>query len=323
LGIQTQLSSAVNRVRQSLNRRYRNSRCPDLDLSKAEAEARVFCFAGEFGYEIISWLPYLHYLKRELGVRLRTCGRPGSSVLYPFSDEHLEFGPGKTGQMWGEFETYEEIRAELSLPELIHPRKRRRIVVAGAQWLVTGIHERIPEENYVRLDYGSVRDPLPFDLERPVIVINNKFYTQWGMDRPVNSFYRDDLIELRDYLLGRGYAVVYNHFRELTRSEKQLVHRDHDLFGTVPHTVDLNDHYGTADALERNRAQISLYNRAELVIAPQGGSVYLPAVARRPLLILMRKGEYLDYTELGRIYEVEVDVFYEVRHMLAWLSRHD
>jgi hypothetical protein len=36
--------------------------------------------------------------------------------------------------------------------------------------------------------------------------------------------------------------------------------------------------------------------------------------------MLMRKGDYIDFRELSRVYRVEVDVFYEVPHMLAWLG---
>jgi hypothetical protein len=38
--------------------------------------------------------------------------------------------------------------------------------------------------------------------------------------------------------------------------------------------------------------------------------------------MLMRIGDYIDYRELGRVYGVDVNVFYEVPHMLAWLAPH-
>ena len=129
---------------------------------------------------------------------------------------------------------------------------------------------------------------------------------------------------MRDFLVGHGYAVVYNHFREKTRTDLPIsgvTLDDSGIFGTVEHTYDLSDEYRrTTDINERNRAQLSVYNQAALVISPQGGPVYLPALCRRNVLMLMRMGDYIDYTELSRVYGVQIDAFYEVRHMFAWLA---
>ena len=295
---------------------------PDIDISAREASDHVFCFAGEFGYELISWLPYLHDLKRNLDFRLVTCGRPGSKVFYNFSDEHHEFGVGVVGDMWGDLPTYASLRASLGGKPFIFPRIKRNIRVGGRSWTMRDIHREIPDDYWAPLDYSAVRLPTPFRFERPFIVVNNKFVGEWGRP-PINYFNREELIAVRDFLVARGYAVVYNHFREKTRTDPILGVEldDSGIFGTVEHTYDLSDEYRrTNDIGERNRAQISVYNQAAFVVTPQGGPTYLPAICRRNLVMLMRKGDYIDFRELSRVYGVDVDVFYEVPHMLAWLG---
>src|SRR5262249_30235444 len=134
----------------------------DLDITAEEASNHVFCFAGEFGYELVSWLPYLLHLKRHVGCRLVTYGRPGSSVCYGFSDEHREFGVGVVGDMWGDIPTYRLLQDELGGKPIVFPRVNRNIRVAGHPWGMRDIHRAIPDRNYERLDYSSVRLPTPF-----------------------------------------------------------------------------------------------------------------------------------------------------------------
>ena len=35
----------------------------------------------------------------------------------------------------------------------------------------------------------------------------------------------------------------------------------------------------------------------------------------------MKIGDYIDYLELARLYDIKTEVFYEVRHMMVWLER--
>lgn len=313
----------LTQVALSALRRLRGQNgAPDVDISAREASNHVFCFAGEFGYELISWLPYLLDLKRHLDFRLVTCGRPGSKVFYNFSDEHHEFGVGVSGDMWGDIPTYASLRASLGGKPFVFPRVKRNIRVGGRAWTMRDIHREIPDENYTPLDYSAIRLPTPFHFDRPFVVVNNKFVREWG-HLPINYFNREELVAVRDFLVGRGYAVVYNHFREKTRTDIDFGVEldDSGIFGTVEHTYDLSDAYRrTSDINERNSMQLSVYNQAAFVVTPQGGPTYLPAICRRNLVMLMRKGDYIDFQELSRVYGVQVDIFYEVRHMFAWLA---
>lgn len=314
------------RYRRAMNRIRRRFSEPPLDLSHEEAERARFCFLGEFGYELISWLPYLLYLKRERKLRLRTVGRPGSSVFYTFSDEHVEVEASLIGTVWGDPAAYAQLRRRWPGELLVHPGRdlinRRIIRVDGAEWTTRNIHAPIRLTHYALLDGSHIApwSPLP---GRPIVVINNKYFVQWPdvYSHPVNYFDRESLTALRDFLTGRGYGVVYNHFVERTAVDEHLALDDQGIFGEAADTYDLSDDYRrAATPANRNRLQWSVYRAASLVIGPQGGNMYLPAISRKPLVILMRAGEYIDYTELGRIYGVPVEVFYEPRHMLAWLE---
>jgi hypothetical protein len=77
-------------------------RVASIELSRDEAARARFCFLGEFGYEMISWLPYLRFLQDRLDIPLRTAGRPGSRTYYDFSADHIELDGSFLGEMWGE-----------------------------------------------------------------------------------------------------------------------------------------------------------------------------------------------------------------------------
>jgi hypothetical protein len=303
----------------------RSATAPIILDPSAAAKYR-FCFMGEFGYEMISWIPYLLYLKNKLGISLRTMGRTGSSIFYDFSDDHIEL-TDPPGDCWGETALYQSIAAAHPDKKLIHPgpepANRRTIVIGGIDWRNRDIHAPLDGTHYCLPDYSNIRNGSTSG--RPTVVINNKFFLQWPglFKQPVNFIDRETLIELRDLLLSRGYDVVYNHFVEQTAYDKHGNLHDTDLFGQIPGTTDLRSAYAKCrTALERNRLQLATYNSADFVIGVQGGNLYLPAFCRRNLFLIMRVGNYIDYRELARICRIDAEMFYEPKHMLCWLSQH-
>ncbi|MCC7293352.1 MAG: hypothetical protein IT449_14930 [Phycisphaerales bacterium] len=298
-----------------------------IELSIAEAERAWFCFLGEFGYELISWIPYLRYLKQSSGLRLQTVSRPGSKAFYDFSDEHKEAPASYVAGSWGTPQVYARMKARLGGNVLVHPGhdliNKRIIRIGGMEWTTKNIHKRIDEACYAAPNYSFIKawSPLP---DRPIVVINNKYFVQWPdtFDNPVNFFDRPTLLALRDLLVKNGYGVVYNHFTETTAVDQHLMLDDTDIFGGDGATWDMRAEYNCLKRVaDRNCRQLALYNAAQFVIGPQGGNLYLPAVCRKSLYILMRAGEYIDYTELARLYRIPVEVFYEPRHLLCWLER--
>jgi hypothetical protein len=212
---------------------------------------------------------------------------------------------------------------------LVHPGKdpinRREIVIDGHAWTNKNIHSNISEQNYLKPDYSFISGQHPLHCKEPIAVINNKCVRQWPdtFDRPINYFDRPALENLRDLLTRKGYGVVYNHFVEPTKHDQYLDLNDHGIFGQSDSTFDMRCLYKScSNPAERNKLQLALYNASKIVIGPQGGNMYLPAICRRQLFILMRAGDYIDYCELARLYDIDVEVFYEPRHMLCWLDSH-
>lgn len=294
----------------------------DQNLPK-ENEA-FFCFAGEFGYEIVSWIPYLLFLKQKTGIKINTIGRPGSKIFYYFSDSHQEAVlPSDLTGMWGDRQNYQRLAKRLGIKNLISPHNElihdREIKINGYRWTNQDIHVPINQTNYQPMDLSSVKSKLPFSFNK-FVVINNK-YAKDGDQLSPNFFAPTELRALKDFLQRKGYATVYNRFIEPTAIDESYELHDEDIF-VGPQAYDLGPFYlAERDPGRRNQVQVSAYNQASFVIGVQGGNLYLPAVCRKDILMLMKYGLYLDYTELGRIFKVKVDAFYEAKHLLAWLEK--
>lgn len=296
-------------------------------LSEKQAARARFCFAGEFGYELIAWIPYLRFLHNRLGIPLRTASRPGSGAFYTFSADHVELEPDAIGACWGDLKSYAAAARRFRGETLVHPGAQKNCIsqahieVGGCVWSTRDIHRPIGLTSYERLDFSDIAPWSPI-ADRAIVVINNKYFVQWAdrYDRPVNYLDPDALRELRDLLTVKGYGVVYNHFVEHTATDEHLELADAGIFGNDPATFDMRSRYHAGmSSGDRNLLQLSLYRAASLVIGPQGGNLYLPVTCRRPFMMLMRSGDYIDYLELARLYEVEMEAFYEPRHLLNWL----
>lgn len=300
-----------------------------VEISWDELEGARFCFAGEFGYELVSWLPYVNFLSSKTPIPLKTASRPGSLPLYYFSADHCELQPNDIGNMWGDVSTYWRLAQRFEGERLIFPGpqfvNRKHISVAGYDWEVKDIHARIRAENYLLPPYGELRKEIPFKPNGPLVTINNKYFVQWSplFDSPVNYFNRDELILLRDLLVRCGFFVVYNHFTEKTSHDEHLRLNDEGIFGHDEHTVDMRTYYGSMDSSARNECQMAVYARSASVIGPQGGNLYLPAICGCNLIVLMRHGVLLDYQELARLGNARVEAFYDSKHMILWLKTED
>lgn len=300
---------------------------PQIILSKEETSHSWFCFLGEFGYEMVSWVPFLLFLKEKVGVKMRTIGRPGSSIFYYFSDEHIELDASFVGHVWGDPLLYAKVAKMFHNDILIYPGKKcvneKKIIIAGHAWLNKNIHRRIIEKNYLKPDYSFV-SPLSIIPNKQIVTINNKYMRQWPdiYEYPVNYFDQDALLKLKKILTDKGYGVVYNHYIEKTSADEYPEFDDLDIFGNDSNTYDMRKLYEKcANIRERNKKQLELYNSSTFVIAPQGGNIYLPTICRCPIFVLMRAGDYIDYLELGRLYNVNIEMFYEPKHLVSWLEK--
>lgn len=288
-----------------------------------------FCAAGEWGFEIMSWIPYLLFIKQKTGIKLNTISRPGSKVFYYFSDSHTELLPEEISNVWGDKKKYLEIKKRLGIKEMVYVcneyiRGGLDIIINEYKWNVKDVHAHIDEKtSFSKPDFSNISSKLPFNFTRPFVIINNKYATEWVGNSPINFFSRTELIELRDNLIAKGYSVVYNRFIEQTNYDTFHELKDSDIF-TIPNCYDMRNFYNKEKSPEiRNVVQISMYNKASFIFCIQGGNVYLPAICGRKIFMLMKKGDYIDYTELSRIYNLpNIEVFYENRHLLNWIDNH-
>lgn len=295
-------------------------------IDKSTASNSVFCFLGEFGYEMISWIPYLLYLKKKVGITLNTISRKGSKPFYYFSDKHFEVDPRFIGDTWGNPEHYIRLMNNNQNVNIIHPGidfiNKKQISVDGAEWENKDIHSFINTNNYLTPDYKHINFKLPFELTKPYVVLNNKYFRQWfhKYKAPINYYDRKELDNIITTLMDFGYSVVYNHFIENTSSDEYFEFDFKSASYNDERFVDLNEYYKSLKLEERNMLQLTLFNDADFVIGTQGGNMYLPAVCGKDLWILMRHGQYIDYIEFAKLYDIQVNVFYEPWHLIETLK---
>lgn len=301
---------------------------PDVKVSPQNIDSYIFCFLGEFGYELIAWLPFLKFIKEKYKLKIKTCSFHGASTLYNFSDKHIEFDFSIQKDCWGSIEDYCLLQRELNLnlENMIFPCNiniNREIHIGNCNWNIKDIHNIIPLNHYSLLNYSNINGKLPFETDKKIAVINNKSYFQFNGNILIKNFYnRDELLQIKKHLSKQGFYVVYNHYRDihLNNNEKNSNLNDDDIFGFDNNSYDMNNFYhNIEDMNERNNMQISLFNIADIVFCVQGGNVYLPAICRKKILLLMREGAYIDYQELSRVYSVNLECFYEVKHMLNYV----
>ncbi len=285
------------------------------------AEARI-CFGGEFGYELVSWLPYLNFVAHELGVGLRTCSRPGSGLLYGFSDDHIEMEFTWRPDRFGSTSSEEAFRSRFGR-SAVFPRQPQDgrafpLSIGGIRWEHQWIHSRLASANYRALTLPT--SPAHFLPDRPIAVINNKDFENWGNRDPQlrESFTSDDLVTLRDILIERGFFVVYHPFVEPVQEDRFAI-QDEALFGG-PGSLDMRAVYGSASSAEQvMQLQLALYGAAQLAVCPQGGNSFLPIILGLRTVVLSTRGRLIEYQDLARLYSADVHVHTSVRSIIAAL----
>ncbi len=296
-------------------------------ISREEASKAIFCFLGEFYDELISWIPYLYFIKKKLNIKITTLSRPGSKIFYYFSNNHIEFEQELFDDEWGEDNTYQKLSERFPNTLLIHPGydliNQRLIQIDGYTWENKNIHTIISTKNHLLPDYSFVNKNLPVEIQKPFVVINNAFSLQLYQKykAPINYFDREDLTLMKEKLYEMGYFIVYNHFVAQGESTQNFQLDDDYIFGLDQKSFDLKNVYNHLKSTGNlNEFQLTLYNQAEFVLGPQGNNLYLPALCRKNLWILMRDGNYFEYLEIGKIFDIEINIFYEPIHLINSLK---
>ncbi len=296
---------------------------------EANADDVYLAQLGEFGFEMISWIPYLTYLKSQ-GIHMKTIGRKGSSVFYEnISDEHIEVGDEYIGNSGtGDLSRIEKLKDDMKLP-IFAPCKERcgfEYFVNGIEWQVHDIHSNYPTEHLRKPVFpaqnilGIGEKKLSF---RGLVTINNKSYLSEFAGLVNNFFVEEELNVLFEFLSNNGFLVVYNCPMNLFIEEddkfKNYVLKCND-FGRNDSILSLHDYSdGTEDKWDR--IQLECWQNSDFVIQPPGGAAAVVELLGIRKFNLMRKGDYQDDLYLSKLYGGQSDTFYEVRHMLAYMEK--
>ncbi|MDL2217831.1 hypothetical protein LJC27_04160 [Christensenellaceae bacterium OttesenSCG-928-M15] len=297
---------------------------------EANAEDVYLAQLGEFGYEMVSWIPYLTYLRSQ-GIRLKTIGRKGSSVFYEsISEEHIEVGDEYIGHGgMGDLDKIEKLKRDLGLP-IFGPCKETsgfEFCVNGVEWQVHDIHADYPVKHLKKPDF-----PLQNILDikgkksgyRGMVTINNKNYVNSMVAGLIkNYFVSEELAAIVQFLRERGFFVVYNDSSVVYEKKENPIdgyvsavqfETGHD---SVLNLQDYSD--GTEDKWDR--MQLECWQNSDFVIQSPGGAAAVVELLGVRKFNLMRKGDYQDDLYLSKLYGGQSDTFYEVRHMLAYMEK--
>ena len=305
---------------------------PDTTLRGDDLERCWFYCGGEFGYEIVSWAPYLRFLKSSGLGPIQVITRRGASIYYDYADSVLEIDPDTNESGWTRLRHTRSIKASANLPHghrVVAPYNIRlnplvgfsqEIRVDGHRWCYRDIHAPFSGENWMALDPEATKfHPLsPLLTDRPFILISNKRQLQWSQsaEDPLNSFDSDDLQTLCELGSRLGFRVLYNFFAKPD-------HLNRDLFSSDP-SSDLVDIWAAFPEIrdnQRNQLLLTLFRTASLHLSVQGGGCYVPAMLGVPQEILMRQGDYVDYVTLAKITGSNIRCHYEVNTMVTSLEK--
>jgi hypothetical protein len=236
-------------------------------------------FAGEFGAELNSFVPFVYWLHQAGLMAGRRIGTyRGMRPFYFF------LGPGQIAERDG-------------------PRR----YVAPSQrpaWLPTRndhVARRGPFEMFP--DYRSAYRDGRFDVDRPLLVVHNKVTPEWDrppvnvislpvLDRLFAALAADfHVVYLRPGLLGTpdGYSV--DHQRDLPFDDLALLrrHPEVELFDELAAAL--------AHAMPYNEAKLRLYAHADFHITVQGGNAHLLSMFPGGMVaILHRAGQEIRHS---------------------------
>ena len=230
----------------------------------------VNSFGIEFGYEMLSALPYAYYLHTE-GLLEKTISLKDSRELYYFSKNHEEKDIQRS---W--YNMPEALKAEI--PNIY-------IHLESLDWF-----------RFKAPPYKEVFKNDRFVYEKPIIVIANKYNMEWS-DKPYNYL---DVPTLRRLfrMLRQDYQVVYN------RLTKEMGYDDHAesldlgefemIKNEFPEVLTIQQLLSENPDLSYNGLMLRVCANCEKFISVQGGSSIFASFFGGQNIIYAVKGQELD-----------------------------
>ena len=288
-----------------------------VDLSQKSIDQHLFCFFGEFGYGLTTWLPYLNQVSEESGIQFRTCGLPGSTPFFSnFSKEHTEIQIksldeiGNSATQGDTFRVYKEIRKHFPSGSIILPTPG--IEINGVKWKNTNLHIKFDRScgNFTKLPPLPEQSKIAENNNPRRVVINIKDYHNWQNDAIQNYYTEDDLKRIVQH---HKNDEIFINYPSLPREDSSSGYFTVDIpFGQ--NTTSAEEIYrGCSTIGEINERQIELLASADLIYATQGGNAVLSILCGKEINIIMRGGmDYPDFTYLGEKLKKQVQIFFEL-----------
>ncbi len=213
----------------------------------------------EFGYELISVLPYAYYLHTK-GQLTETVSGNDTECLYYFSPKH---------------KINKKIRDWHNTPKVKTPNNR--IHTSGLdtrQFLPPPLKEQYKNKKY--------------KFKKETIVIANRYNIEWN-ERPINYFDLDILEKLFE-LLQDEYQIVYINIdgqKELYDNAPPMPLGDFELLKKYPKVINIHD---IKTKLSFNTLQLKIFANCEKYITLNGGHAILAAYFGGENIIMSKYG---------------------------------
>ena len=236
-----------------------------------------FEYAGEFGNEITTFIPFVAWLKRigQLSGR-RIVSYQGMRPYYFFLDE-------------SEFEEKNE--------------PRRWLPTAQRRWPSNSTYTATASPWHVYPDYRQHFRNAGRQFSRPVLFIQNKFTVEWG-EGPINYIPLNILQRLLQMTADR-FDVVYSRPRGQAAGfsyddNHACDYPDRALVRKFPHVIDFEDACASSGD-NYNQAKLEVLAKSHLFVAAQGGGAHLLACFGESLLLVLHNAgqEYPHAYRLG------------------------
>lgn len=171
---------------------------------------------------------------------------------------------------------------------------------AGSPW--GDLHSPTLPTDFEYPDFKSHYNQLelPFDIDREVVLVSNKYNTEWGHG-PVNFL---DIPTLREIftLLSKKYLVVYNRVKsdKIVGDNSDILElADYELVNEFDNVIDLNTIFSSYTI---NELQLVIGAHSKHKISVQGGTSIISSLTGGENDIFVVKGGELQNNTFGKWY---------------------
>ncbi|MEN9394980.1 MAG: hypothetical protein RL362_1201, partial [Bacteroidota bacterium] len=118
-----------------------------------------FAFFGELGYGLICFFPFLYYVTKREGIKLKTIGLKGSVPFFDdFSCDHIELDI-QQGDCWGSRELFWNFKLRKSCSEyLIFPDDNTNLNLFNLKWIHTKLSTNFTKNScFLPLEFEKIQ----------------------------------------------------------------------------------------------------------------------------------------------------------------------